>query len=137
MITTKDKVTQHLDADGKPNGMVTHTDIEVYEEDKLVGKPAIKEQAKKDMKTEHNLVSYDTDTTSLVYMNAVTNLANFKFIQALVDSDVSLQPIYDAVYKSTIDWKGSDNLPHTVQIESIAEAIEMAMTSLAADVIKV
>jgi len=32
--------------------------------------------------------------------------------------------VYDAVYKSTVGWKGADNEVHTVQLESLSEALE-------------
>lgn len=109
-----------------------------YQPDPIKGDSAFKKEAKEKLETTHNTVPYNTDTESLVYMNAITNLANFKFIQALVANDpVALQPLYDAVYKSTIEWKGADNVAHTVQLESLAEAIETAMTKLATEVIKV
>lgn len=119
------------------NGYTLHNKKTRYVQDELLDSKAIKQQAKDEMTTTHNTVEYDTDTTSLVYMNAVANIANFKFIQALVANDTTLQPLYDAVYKSQVSWRGADNVTHTVQIESLAEAIEAAMTALATDVIKV
>lgn len=78
-----------------------------------------------------NNVEYDAHTRGRSDINGVVALANFKFNQALVTVMPELQPIYDAIYKSTVDWKCADNKVHTVQVESIAEVGIDAMNEYA------
>lgn len=74
-----------------------------------------------EISVETNSVEYDAHTRGRADMSSIVALANFQFIQAVVANNEELQPLYDAVYKSTLDWKGKDNLVHEVQVESIAE----------------
>jgi len=85
---------------------------------------AEKESTKEAIKVEHSSVVYDGDFTSINYMSATVAVANHKMLQAMVQANPDLQPVYDAVYKSTVGWKGADNEVHTVQLESLSEALE-------------
>jgi len=105
-----------------------------YTPEQKTGSKALKEEAKETQTTTNKSVEYDTDTTSLVYMNAVTNVANFKFIEALVQANPEFETLFDAVYKTSIGWKGSDNNVHNVQLKSIIEAMELAMNQVAGTV---
>ncbi|WP_455756469.1 hypothetical protein [Sulfurimonas sp.] len=154
MLVIENKTEELLDKDGKPTGMTQHEEIPKLIEEDLIGDKALKEQAKRDLKVTNNQVIYDADSGSLVYMNAVANLANFKFINALylqmkplVESNnttdamyplaVLIVSLYETVYKTQIDWKGADNESHKVQIESLAETIEIAMMSIKKEVVKI
>jgi hypothetical protein len=78
-----------------------------------------------------NTVAYDANGKAIGNMSAVVGLANFKFNQALAQG-VAPVDAYQAVYKDTIiGWKGADNLPHEVQVESICEALEAGMIEVA------
>jgi len=83
------------------------------------------------IQVEANGVDYDAHSRGRSDMNGVVALANFKFIKALADSMPEVMPIYEAVYKKTLNWKGADNKVHTVQAESVAEAGIAAMTEYA------
>ena len=84
----------------------------------------------------HNTVAYDANGKAIGNMAAVMGIANFKFNQytsvgALLEDGtrqvLTNAEAYETVYKSTIVWKGNDNLSHTVQIESICETLEKSM----------
>lgn len=74
-----------------------------------------------------NGVEYDAHTEAINNMTAVLAVANQKAIQAMCQA-LDIKVVYDAVYKTTTTWKGYDNKTHTIQIESLSEAIEKAMT---------
>lgn len=90
---------------------------------------------------EVNTVPFDADTTSIGYMSAVVSIANFKAIQALYEaaminttpSDIELMIIqaYEGVYKQTKAWRNANNVTSNVQIETVAEALEVSMRSVA------
>ena len=90
-----------------------------------------------------NTVAYDANGNSIGNMSSVVGLANFRFNQ-YISIGVALDPTqptvltvltpldaYNAVYKSTVNWKGADNVIHTVQVESVAEALELGMKARA------
>jgi hypothetical protein len=79
-----------------------------------------------------NTVAYDANGKAIGNMSAVVGLANFKFIQEMIKIYPELAPVYQAIYKDTIiGWRGADNLPHEVQVESICEALEAGMIEVA------
>ena len=77
-----------------------------------------------------NTVVYDANGKSIGNMAAVVSVANAKF-NKLLAGGVEASEAYATVYKTTITWKGADNLPHSVQIESVVEAMELSMTAVA------
>lgn len=79
----------------------------------------------------HHDVEYDGHTRARSDMGIIVALANFKMIQEMVSILPEFQPVYDAIYKVSIDWKGKDNTTHTVQRESVAETLESAMQEYA------
>jgi len=75
----------------------------------------------------HNTVAYDANGKAIGNMSAVMGVANFKFNQMLAN-DFLPSDAYQAIYKETkIWWKGFDDQPHEVMIESICEALELSM----------
>lgn len=76
-------------------------------------------------------VDYTAHTRARSDMTGVIALANHAFNEALVSFMPELQPLYDAVYKSTIRWKGDDNTVRDVHIAGIAEAGTAAMNEYA------
>jgi len=76
-------------------------------------------------------VEYDAHTRARGDINGVVALANYEFNKALVDIMPELQPIYDAVYGSSVDWKGADNSVNSVLIEDVAEVGISAMREYA------
>lgn len=71
-------------------------------------------------------VKFDAHEEAMGNMSNVANVATKKY-NKLVAEGTSPVDAYDAIYKSTIPWKGADNKVHTVQIETIVEALEKAM----------
>lgn len=79
----------------------------------------------------HNTIAYDADGRAIGNMGAVVSLANFKFNKLLAQGTVASEA-YKMIYKDTnIGWKSAKNTLHNVQIESIAEALEKGMNSIA------
>ena len=119
----------------------------------LIGEPAIKQDNKDNLTVTVNTVEYDADTISINYMSSVTALANFKMLQALyniakkitnpeddqfigIDNVlyshyITVISLYEAIFKTTVGWKNTNNMVSQVQIESIAEALELAMGEVA------
>lgn len=95
------------------------------------------------VKVTANTVAYDADGNSLGNMSSVVGIASFRFNQYIsigvaLDTTkpteltiLSNLDAYNAVYKSTVNWKGADNVVHTVQIESVCEALEAGMLARA------
>lgn len=77
-----------------------------------------------------NTIAYDANGKAIGNMSAVVAIANFEFNKAL-SLGATASDAYLTVYKSTVTWKGNDNLPHTVQIESICEALRTSMNGVA------
>ena len=101
-----------------------------YIQEPILGSKATKQEAKDKLISKANGISYDADVMSITYMSAVVATANAKYnklcASGMVESDA-----YTAIYKSQITWKGSTNTLHTIQIESLVEALEDAMIETA------
>lgn len=105
-------------------------------------KTQAKEQKEKELNEliiDHNTVLYDANGEALGNMATVIAIANATFNRAISvgiisgDSNepsiLSLEAAYIYVYKNqTVTWKGADNKPHKVQLESLVEASQKAMT---------
>jgi len=90
-----------------------------------------KEKALEDIVITHNTVAYDADDRAIGNMSAVMGIANFKYNQLLAQ-DVLPSDAYLIIYKETkIFWKGADDKPHEIMIESVCEALEMSMLEVA------
>ena len=74
-------------------------------------------------------IPFDADNTSINYMNAVLNLANFKMIKAVAEGG-SIPDMYDTIYLTELPWRNADNTVSTVQLKTIAEALEKGMSSV-------
>lgn len=82
-----------------------------------------------------NTVFYNADGNSIGNMGAVVSLANFKYNQAVALTGATPTQAYQVIYKDTkVTWKGADNKPHDVMIESVCEALEKSMTSVATEI---
>ena len=80
---------------------------------------------------EHNTVAYDANGKAIGNMAAVLGVANFRYSQ-MVASGIAVADAYQVVYKdTTIGWKTANNSISTVQVESVAEALEKSMNELA------
>jgi hypothetical protein len=90
-----------------------------------------KNNSKKHIVVEHNTVNYQGDPSSINFMSAVGAIGAMRMFQALIVAGVITQEQYDAVYKTTENWKSADDTIHTVQIESVVEACEKAMIEIA------
>ena len=78
-----------------------------------------------------NTVLYDANGKSLGNMASVVSLANWNF-NKLLSLGKTNAVAYKTVYKDTlVNWKGADNKIHTVQIESICEALNASMLEVA------
>lgn len=74
-------------------------------------------------------VPFDANNTSINYMNAVLNIANFKMIKTVAEGG-SIPDMYDTIYLTELPWRNADNTVSTVQLKTIAEALEKSMTSV-------
>ena len=84
-----------------------------------------------DLVITHNTVAYDANGKSIGNMSAVMGVANFKYNQAVANG-TSPAIAYQLIYKDTkIFWKGFDDKPHEVQIESVCEVLEKSMLEVA------
>ena len=84
-----------------------------------------------ELKITHNTVAYDANGKAIGNMSAVMGVANFKYNQA-VSQGMNPATAYSLIYKETkIWWKGADNTPHEVMIESVCEALEKSMLEVA------
>lgn len=94
-------------------------------------KKGLRARAVEELQVAVNAVPYDADEKAQDRMSRVLSVANFKFNQAIA---LGMTPAdaYTAIYKSSVYWKGADNLAHSVQVESIAEATELGLNDLAA-----
>lgn len=84
----------------------------------------------------HNTVFYDANQESIGNMGTVISIANATFNKAIsvgIEGNVmTLTDAYNYVYKEqTVAWKGADNKGHTIQLESLVEASQKAMTKKA------
>jgi len=97
-------------------------DIKIVEDAKVDKNKALDE-----LVITHNTVAYDANGKAIGNMSAVIGIANFKYNQLLANN-ISAIDAYQTIYKDTkIFWKGYDNQPHEVMIESVCEALELAM----------
>ena len=79
----------------------------------------------------HNTVAYDANGGAIGNMAAVMGIANFKYNQGVAMGNLP-EDVYNLVYKeSKIWWKGADDKPHEVMIESVCEALEKSMLEVA------
>jgi hypothetical protein len=86
----------------------------------------VKEKALNNLYVEVNGVKYDAHKDAIANMNATVTTANsnmFKLISIGTEASIA----YESVFKIKINWKGYDDKPHNVQIESIAEALNLAI----------
>lgn len=94
-----------------------------------------------------NTVNYDANQEAIGNMAAVVAVATATFQRAISigvikagETGVTVMTpaeAYKYVYKDqTVTWKGADNKPHTVQLESLVEASQKAMTAKAAILFK-
>lgn len=98
-----------------------------------------KEQKKKNLDElviDHHTVLYDANQKAIGNMGMVIAIANATFNKAVsvgIDGAVmTLKDAYNYVYKEqTVTWKGADNKPHKIQLESLVEASQKAMTKKA------
>lgn len=112
-------------------------EIEKAEQLKLKAKnKRLKEEELNSLVINHNTVLYDAHGEALGNMATVIAIAGAIFNKAISvginGTIMDLLDAYNYVYKNqTVTWKGADNKPHTVQIESLVEASEKAMNSKA------
>lgn len=78
------------------------------------------------LKVTLNSVTLDADIVSLGLMSNVISLANFKY-NNLVAGGMLPEDAYRVAYKSEITWRNSDNENSSVQVETIAEILEIGM----------
>ena len=75
-------------------------------------------------------VAYNTDETSLDRMNRLISLANMEFNYRLSLGETPAVAYANVYNNQTASWVGADNLPHTVQYASIAEALKQGMMAM-------
>lgn len=98
-----------------------------------------KEEELKSLTIDINTVLYDANQEALGNFATVIAIANATFNKAItvgVNVDGTTKVLsgldaYNFVYKQTVSWKGADNKWHTVQIESIVQTAQDAMTKKA------
>lgn len=95
-----------------------------------------KEKELSELVINHNTVLYDAHGEALGNMATVIAIANATYNRAISvginGTIMDLVDAYNYVYKNqTVTWKGADNKPHTVQLESLVEASQKAMTAKA------
>lgn len=92
---------------------------------------AQKEKELNELKVEYNTVLYDANGKAIGNMASVVGIANWKFNQSLANG-TSAADAYQAIYKDTkVNWRGADNVVHTVEVESICEALQNSMLEVA------
>lgn len=115
-------------------GLVYQPDLDKIDADALlkaeVSAKVARDKALDELTIENNTVFYDANNKAIGNMSAVVSLANWKFNQSLLVTNNHVDS-YQLIYKDTlVTWKGADNAPHTVMIESICEALETSMTNV-------
>jgi len=103
-----------------------------------------KDEALRNLTISINGVEYDANTNGQLNMSAVGSVANWQFnlqmvsyLKTIPNPSPDLQgfiavqsAIYKKIYKDThVNWKGTDNKMHNVQVESILEALYGSMKS--------
>jgi hypothetical protein len=112
------------------NNGVLRQRVKVYEPDTYIGVKAVRQDSKDNLVVTVNNVRFDADATSMAYMANVIAIANMKYNQA-ISSGVDVDTAYASVYKQTVSWKNADNKISNIQVETIAEALELAMGEIA------
>ena len=78
-----------------------------------------------------NTVLYDAGGKSLGNMAGGVAIANYNY-NKLIAGGTALDDAYKAIYKDiTLNWIGADNKVHTVQVESVCEALQASMQQIA------
>ncbi len=114
--------------DGTQDAVAIQTDIDA---EAVAEATRVKVEALDDLIITANTVAYDANGKAVGNMSAVVSLAAFKFNQTIAGG-IATDVAYQTIYKdTTIGWKGADNTIHTVQIESICEALEVSMLNIA------
>jgi hypothetical protein len=111
-------------------------DIEAKEKHEEAQAKLQKEKELSELVIDHNTVLYDAHGEALGNMATVIAIANATYNRAVSvginGTIMDLVDAYNYVYKNqTVTWKGADNKPHTVQLESLVEASQKAMTAKA------
>jgi len=99
----------------------------------------LKEKELKELTISNNTVLYDANQEAIGNMAAVVSIATATFQRAISVGIVieeggaavvmSLADAYNYVYKQNqLQWKGADNKWHTIQLESLVETTQKAMT---------
>lgn len=130
----------------KPNEFdVWNETIKAWKEDAIAKSEYEKEQAKIQKEIElntltitNNTVLYDAHQEAIGNMSAVIGIANATYIRLISvgtqengNVPMSAADAYNNVYKQTVNWKGADDKWHTVQLESLVETTQKAMTEKA------
>ncbi len=119
---------KHYNADMSLDTVTIQADVDA--EVAKIAKDA-KTKALDELVITHNTVAYDAHGRAIGNMSAVMGVANFKYNQLLAQ-DVLPSDAYLTIYKETkIWWKGADDKPHEIMIESVCEALELSMLEVA------
>jgi len=130
MIDEVDEVDEYLD------------DPELIALEEMQEKLLRKEQELSNLTITINGIEYDANNVGQLNMSAVGAVANWQYqikmleylnnvqnpSQELLGFKNAMQYVYDELFKNTkIWWKGTDNVMHHVQVESIMEALHLSM----------
>jgi len=77
-----------------------------------------------------NGVPYDADEDSMDRMNRIVSLANAEFAYRLSVGEAYASAYTNSYKIQQVTWTGADNIVHTVQIESIVEALRQSMINM-------
>lgn len=111
----------------RSRGMLVKNDVK-YVEDEKTGHTAKKIEAKNNLTVTVNGVEFDADTMAINYLSGLITSANKHVLDAMAaDNSLTMADAHNQVFTSTVKWKGADNLIHTVQINTLAEALEAAL----------
>ena len=77
-----------------------------------------------------NGIVYNADETSLDRMNRLVSLANMEFNYRLSLGETPSVAYANVYTNQSVSWVGADNIPHTVQYSSIAEALKQGMLAM-------
>ena len=114
-----------------------YTQEELEKEEKAKAKTQ-KETELNSLTITNNTVLYDAHQEAIGNMSAVIGIANATYIRLISvgtqengNVPMSAADAYNNVYKQTVNWKGADDKWHTVQLESLVETTQKAMTEKA------